>query len=143
MGQGATGTTSTVRGSRTHSRRRCVASLSALTSKIVATLFVLLMLTMSASRGLAAPPVAETPPSGSPPQSPPEPPAEIVKLEKIVSLELAHVRDSGPTEPLRRKQLFEAHELERKAEAAIKARDYNSAEDNLLKARVILRQLAQ
>ncbi len=90
------------------------------------TLLVLVMLAGSASRGLAAPP-----------------PPELVKLEKIVSLELAHVRDSGPTEPDRRKQLFEAHELDRQAEAAIKAGDYKSAEDNLLKARVILRRLAQ
>lgn len=71
------------------------------------------------------------------------PPPDLVKLEKVVSLELAHVRDSGPTEPVRRKQLFEAHELDRQAEAAIKAGDYKSAEANLLKARVILRELAE
>jgi hypothetical protein len=92
---------------------------------------VLVILTASASRAWAAPPIPEPPPP------------EIVKLEKTVSLELAHVRDSGPTEPARRKQLFEAHELDRQAEAAIRARDYKSAEDSLLKARVILRQFAE
>ena len=52
-----------------------------------------------------------------------------------MSLELAHVRDSGPTDPAQRKQLFDASQLEQKGEAAIKSGDYKSAEDSLLKAR--------
>ena len=59
-----------------------------------------------------------------------------------MSLELAHVRDSGPTDPAKRKQLFDASQLEQKGEAAIKSGDYKSAEDSLLKAQVILRQLS-
>jgi hypothetical protein len=70
------------------------------------------------------------------------PPPELVKLEREVSLELAHVRDSGPTEPVKRKQLFDASQLEQKGEAAIKSGDYKSAEDSLLQAQVILRQLS-
>jgi hypothetical protein len=70
------------------------------------------------------------------------PPPELVKLERQVSLELAHVRDSGPTEPVKRKQLFDANRLEQQGEAAIKSGDYKSAEDSLLQARVILRQLS-
>jgi len=70
------------------------------------------------------------------------PPPDLVKLEKLVSLELAHVRDTGPTDDARRKKLFNAKQLEQKGEEAIKSGDYKSAEDNLLQARVILRQLA-
>jgi len=69
-------------------------------------------------------------------------PPDLVKLEKLVSLELAHVRDTGPTDDARRKKLFTAKQLEQKGEEAIKSGDYKSAEDNLLQARVILRQLA-
>jgi hypothetical protein len=70
------------------------------------------------------------------------PSPELVNLERQVSLELAHVRDSGPTEPDKRKQLFDASNLEQKGEAAIKSGDYKSAEDSLLQARAILRQLS-
>ena len=70
------------------------------------------------------------------------PPADLVKLERQVSLELAHVRDIGPTDDIKRKQLFTARQLEQKGEEAIKTGDYKSAEDSLLQARVILRQLS-
>jgi hypothetical protein len=70
------------------------------------------------------------------------PPAELVKLERQVSLELAHVRDSGPTDPVKRKQLFDANQLDQKGEAAIKSGDYKSAEHSLLQAREILRKLS-
>ncbi len=69
------------------------------------------------------------------------PPPDLVKLERQVSLELAHVRDNGPTDDTRRRQLFEAKQLEQKGEDAIKSGDYKSAEDSLLHARVLLRQL--
>jgi hypothetical protein len=71
------------------------------------------------------------------------PSPELVNLERQVSLELAHVRDSGPTDPARRKQLFDASQLEQKGEAAIKSGDYKSAEDRLLKAQSILRQFSE
>ena len=70
------------------------------------------------------------------------PSPELVNLERQVSLELAHVRDSGPTDPAKRKQLFDANRLEQKGEAAIKSGDYKSAEDSLLQARTILRRLS-
>jgi hypothetical protein len=71
------------------------------------------------------------------------PPPELVNLERQVSLELAHVRDSGPTDPEKRKQLFDASNLEQKGEAAIKSGDYKSAEESLRQARAILRQLSE
>jgi hypothetical protein len=69
------------------------------------------------------------------------PPPDLVEMERQVSLELAHVRDSGPTDPDQRKQLFDASQLEQKGEAAIKSGDYKSAQENLSKARDILRHL--
>ena len=71
------------------------------------------------------------------------PPPDLVEMERQVSLELAHVRDSGPTDPTKRKQLFDASRLEQKGEVAIKSGDYKSAEDSLLQARTILRQLSE
>jgi hypothetical protein len=70
------------------------------------------------------------------------PPADLVKLERQVSLELAHVRDIGPTDDTKRKQLLNARQLDQKGEDAIKSGDYKSAEDNLLQAHAILRQLS-
>jgi len=69
------------------------------------------------------------------------PPPDLVKLEELVSLELAHVRDNGPIDDAKRRKLFTAKQLEQKGEDAIKSGDYKSAEDSLLQARVILRQL--
>jgi hypothetical protein len=68
-------------------------------------------------------------------------PPDLVKLEKLVGLELAHVRDAGPTDPAKRKLLSDARDLDQQAEDSIKAGDFQSAEQNLLKARVLLRQL--
>ena len=79
---------------------------------------------------------------GAYPASAASPPPDLVELERQVSLELAHVRDSGPTDPVKRKQLFDANRLEQEGEAAIKSGDYKSAEDSLLRARTILRQLS-
>jgi hypothetical protein len=70
------------------------------------------------------------------------PSPDLVELERRVSLQLAHVRDSGPTDPVKRQQLFDASQLEQKGEAEIKSGDYKSAEDSLLRARTILRQLS-
>ncbi len=71
------------------------------------------------------------------------PPTDLVETERQVSLELAHVRDSGPTDPVKRKQLFDASEFEQQGEAAIKSGDYKSAEGSLLHAREILRHLRE
>ena len=80
--------------------------------------------------------------AGARPATAASPPPDLVNLERQVSLELAHVRDSGPTDPVQRQQLFDASRLEQNGEAAIKSGDYKSAEDSLLKARTILRQLS-
>ena len=80
--------------------------------------------------------------AGAWPATAASPPPDLVNLERQVSLELAHVRDSGPTDPVKRQQLFDASRLEQNGEAAIKSGDYRSAEDSLLKARTILRQLS-
>jgi len=69
------------------------------------------------------------------------PPADLVEMERQVSLELAHARDTGPTDPAQRKELFDASQFDQKGEAAIKSGDYKSAQENLLKARDILRHL--
>ena len=69
------------------------------------------------------------------------PPPELVELERQVSLQIAHVRDGGPTDPVKRKQLLDAEELEEKGEAAIKSADYKSAQEILMRARAIVRQL--
>jgi hypothetical protein len=79
---------------------------------------------------------------GSVPAIAGSPPADLVKLERQVSLELAHVRDVGPTDDSKRKQLLNARQLDQKGEDAIKSGDYKSAEDSLLQAQVILRQLS-
>ncbi len=71
------------------------------------------------------------------------PPPDLVEMERQVSLELAHVRDSGPTDPAQRQRLFDASQLEQKGEAAIKSGDYDSAQENLSKARDILRHLRE
>jgi len=71
------------------------------------------------------------------------PPPDLVEMERQVSLELAHVRDSGPTDPAQRKELFDASQFDQKGEAAIKSGDYESAQENLLKARDILRHLRE
>jgi len=80
--------------------------------------------------------------AGAGPAPAASPARELVDLERQVSLELAHVRDNGPTDPVKRQQLFDASRLEQKGEAAIKSGDYKSAEDSLQKAREILRQLS-
>jgi len=74
-------------------------------------------------------------------QQPVPPSPELVKLEREVSLKLAHVRDLGPTDIDQRAKLTEAHELDVTAERAIAAGDYRTAEDNLVKANAILARL--
>jgi hypothetical protein len=70
-----------------------------------------------------------------------EAPPDIVELERQVSLELAHMRDSGPTDPVKRQELYDASQSVDQGEAAIKSGDYKSAESHLLHAREILLKL--
>jgi len=69
------------------------------------------------------------------------PPDDLVKLERRVSLELAHVRDAGPTDPDRRQQLADANRLDREGEDAIKSGDFQTAYDRLHRADAILVRL--
>ncbi|HVN63950.1 MAG TPA: hypothetical protein VMT58_04895 [Candidatus Binataceae bacterium] len=66
---------------------------------------------------------------------------DLANLERRVSLELAHVRDNGPTDPEPRAQLEEANRLEHEAEAAIAKGDYQTASDLLHKADALLVRL--
>jgi hypothetical protein len=70
-------------------------------------------------------------------------PPDLVELERQVSLELAHVRDSGPTDPGKREQLYEASQSEQKGETEIKSSDYKDAEQSLLHARELLRKIRE
>jgi hypothetical protein len=70
-------------------------------------------------------------------------PPDIANLEREVSLQLAHVRDIGPTEQEKRRKMSDAAGLEHEAEKAIAAGDWRTAEDKLLRARDLLQQIAQ
>jgi len=69
------------------------------------------------------------------------PPPELRKLEREVSLKLAHVRDEESYDSSVRAQLHEAHQLDMTAEKNLAAGDYDSARDNLVKANAILGRL--
>jgi hypothetical protein len=69
------------------------------------------------------------------------PPAELVQLEREVSLKLAHARDLGFTEPAKRQKLSDAHQVDLEGEKALKAGDYNQAENDFLKAKLLLHDL--
>ncbi len=70
-----------------------------------------------------------------------KPPSDLVNLEREVSLKIAHVRDEGPTDPAKRRQLGEAERLDSKAEREIGAGDFRSAEDDLVKANALAAEL--
>lgn len=72
----------------------------------------------------------------------PKPPADLANLEREVSLKIAHVHDLGPTDPGDRQKLDEAQRLDAKAEKAIDAGDFRSAEDDLVKANALATELA-
>lgn len=90
---------------------------------------LLLALSVSVSPGIFA---GETSRQASP---------ELKSLEKEVSLKIAHLSGEGSVDPARLAQLREAHQLDVKAEQAIAAGDYDSAEDDLVKANAILGRL--
>jgi hypothetical protein len=77
----------------------------------------------------------------APPVSAAAPPAGLVQLEREVSLKLAHARDLGFTEPDKRQRLSQAHDIDLEGERALKAGDYDKAEGDFLKAKVLLRDL--
>ncbi len=71
-----------------------------------------------------------------------KPPADLVNLEREVSLKIAHVRGEGPTDPGKRQKLHDAERLDAKAEQEIGAGDFRSAEDDLVKANALASELA-
>jgi hypothetical protein len=71
----------------------------------------------------------------------PNPPSELVQLEREVSLKMAHARDEGYTDAARRKTLADAQTVDAEAEKALKAGDFARAEDDFLKAKVLLHNL--
>jgi len=68
-------------------------------------------------------------------------PPELAKLEREISLKIAHARGIGITDSDRLKKLIAAERLDLKAEHLISSGAYKSAEDNLLRAKVLLREL--
>jgi hypothetical protein len=69
------------------------------------------------------------------------PPAELVQLEREVSLQMAHARDLGSVQPEKMQRLSDAHAIDAQGEAALRAGDYSTAETDFLKAKVLLRDL--
>jgi hypothetical protein len=85
--------------------------------------------------------VACAAPSVAGPATDLKPPADLVNLEREVSLKIAHVRGEGPTDPAKRRQLDDAERLDAKAEREIGAGDFRAAEDDLVKANALAAEL--
>jgi hypothetical protein len=66
------------------------------------------------------------------------PPSGLVSLEKKVSLKIAHVRIKGPTNAAEIKQLTQAEQIAALGEKAMAAGDYRGAEQDFLRANVII-----
>lgn len=66
------------------------------------------------------------------------PPAELTTLERKVSLKIAHVRIKGPTSDADLKQLGRAQRAQFEGEKAIAAGDYKKAEQDFLRANVLI-----
>lgn len=73
--------------------------------------------------------------------APMEAPPDLVQIEREVSLKLAHAHGIGFTDRARLDKLSQADKFDRDGEAALKAGDFNAAEDDFLKAKVILHDL--
>ncbi len=69
------------------------------------------------------------------------PPPELLRLEREVSLKMAHARDEGFTEPSKLKTLFDAQAVDLEAEKALKAGEYERAETDFLKTKLLLHNL--
>lgn len=67
-----------------------------------------------------------------------QPPAEVTTLERQVSLKIAHVRIKGPTNAADLKQLGQAQRAQFEGEKAIAAGDYKKAEQDFLRANVLI-----
>jgi hypothetical protein len=70
-----------------------------------------------------------------------KPPAELLSLEREVSLKMAHARDEGFTEPTQVKTLADAEAVDTAGEKALKDGEYERAENDFLQAKVLLHNL--
>jgi hypothetical protein len=73
----------------------------------------------------------------------PTPSPELTKLEREVSLKIAHVRMKGPINAADFKRLGEAQSAQFDGEKAIKAGDYKRAEKDFVHANTIITPLAE
>jgi hypothetical protein len=71
------------------------------------------------------------------------PPAELTSLEKKVSLKIAHVRIKGPTNAADLKQLGLAQRAQFDGEKAIASGDYKKAEQDFLRANVLISAISE
>jgi len=71
------------------------------------------------------------------------PPRELTTLERQVSLKIAHVRIKGPTNAADLKQLGEAQRAQFAGEQAIAAGDYKKAEQDFLRANVLISAISE
>jgi len=71
----------------------------------------------------------------------PNPPPDLVQLEREVSLKMAHARDEGFLEDSKRKTLADAEAVDSEGEKALKAGEFERAEDDFLKTKVLLHNL--
>jgi hypothetical protein len=71
----------------------------------------------------------------------PKPPADLVQLEREVSLKMAHARDEGYVDAPRRKTLADAQAVDTEGEKALKDGAFERAENDFLKAKVLLHNL--
>jgi hypothetical protein len=69
------------------------------------------------------------------------PPPELLQLEREVSLKMAHARDEGFTDAAKLKTLADAQAVDAEGEKALKAGEYERAENDFLQARVLLHNL--
>ena len=73
----------------------------------------------------------------------PAPPADLIKLERQVALKIAHVRVEGPTNAADLKQLGLAQRAQLDGEKALATGDYQKAEQNFLRANVIVTAIGE
>jgi hypothetical protein len=73
----------------------------------------------------------------------PTPSPDLTKLERLVSLKIAHVRMNGPNSAADFKRLGEAQSAQFDGEKALKAGDFKKAEQDFLRANVIITPMVE
>ncbi len=71
----------------------------------------------------------------------PHPPPDLLQLEREVALKMAHAHDLGFVQPDQVKRLSDAHQIDLEGEQALKAGNYDEAERDFLKTKVLLHDL--